>query len=276
MCSLNARCRWAVTGTPIQNRLTDLGTLLHFLRVHPFDDLGVFDKEFLRPWKTQLDPSALNRLKALVKFITLRRSKEILHLMPREDHVRYLQFSSSERTLYETIRNRTRDEFPELLSATTSGKVDYFFHILAWIDDLRQFCNHGLINECSKSPLAQRANSLFHSVGSVEPLDSYPGAVPMEDPPSLDVLDRAAQISSKRASKDSGISSDASNNPSISTAMASQNVLNFSIDQPESGLLSPRSSEWATPDPSTITSAIPTKIERLIQDLTDKDDDQKR
>ena len=126
MCSLNAHCRWAVTGTTIQNRLTDLGTLLNFLRVHPFDDPGFFDKEFLRPWKRHSDPSVLDRLRALVRFITLRRSKEVLHLMPRKDHLRRLQFNTAERELYDNIRTRTRDAFPELLKPQAATKANYF------------------------------------------------------------------------------------------------------------------------------------------------------
>jgi transcription termination factor 2 len=39
---LQARRRWAVTGTPIQNRELDMFSLLRFLRCHPFDEYRVW------------------------------------------------------------------------------------------------------------------------------------------------------------------------------------------------------------------------------------------
>ena len=166
MCTLNAHCRWVVTGTPVQNRLTDLGTLLHFLRVHPFDDPGFFDREFLRPWKRYSDTSVLDRLRTLVRFITLRRSKKVLHLMPRKDHVQRLQFSPAERELYNNIRTRTRNAFPELLNHQAATKANYF-DTLAWINKLRKICNHGLIMELSPLPPIRNVSPRLQAQGSL-------------------------------------------------------------------------------------------------------------
>lgn len=48
ICELDAESRWAVTGTPIQNRLGDLVSILKFIRVHPYDDRERFDTSTLR------------------------------------------------------------------------------------------------------------------------------------------------------------------------------------------------------------------------------------
>ena len=280
MCSLVAHCRWIVTGTPVQNRLTDLGTLLHFLRVHPFDDPGFFDREFIRPWKKDSDPSVLDRLRALVRFITLRRSKEVLHLMPRKDHVRRLQFSPSERELYDKIRTRTRDAFPELLRSQAATKVNYF-DALVWIDNLRKTCNHGLTMERSPLPSIQSAGPSFHGLGNDnnEILGSYPENVPIEGSSGLDLLDHVSQHWQETASENFGISSPVSTTSDVLATPISQNLLQVDSDCGNSGSEFPVNPGCASPDPSVITTAcmaMPTKIERLVRDLTDMDGDQKR
>ena len=283
MCSLNAHCRWAVTGTPVQNKLTDLGTLLHFLRVYPFDDLSYFDKAFLRPWRTNSDPSVLDRLRALVRFITLRRSKKVLDLMPRENLVQYLQFSSSERELYDNIKTRARDTFPELFGPQAVTKANYF-NVLAWIDNLRKICNHGLINKRSPSPPIQSASPRFHGLGNdddVEFPDFCSETMPIEGSSGLDLLDYVSQHLQKITSENSDIRSPASITSGNLANPMSQKLLKVPSHRhgSSSGSESPRISRWGSPDPFAITTAcmaVPTKIERLVRDLIDKDDDQKR
>ena len=280
MCSLNAHCRWAVTGTPIQNRLTDLGTLLHFLRVHPFDDPGFFDREFLRPWKRYSDTSVLDRLRALVRFITLRRSKEVLHLMPRKDHVRRLQFSPSERELYNNIRTRTRNAFPELLNHQAETKATYF-DTLAWIDKLRKICNHGLITNCSPLPSTRNVSPRFQGVGNdaTENLGSGSETEGVEESSGIDFLDHGSQFLQEIASEKSGIGSPVSITSADFATPMSQDLLQADFDRGQSNPGSPTISGCASPKPFAITTAcmtMPTKIQRLMCDLTDNVGDQKR
>ena len=280
MCSLNAHCRWAVTGTPVQNRLTDLGTLVHFLRIYPFDDPGCFDKEFVRPWKTDSDPSALNRLRALIKFITLRRSKEVLHLMPRKDHVRRLQFSPSERELYSNIRTRTRKAFPELLNHQAATKVNYF-DTLAWIDKLRKICNHGLIMKCSPLAPIRNVSPRFQDVvnDATENLGSSSETVGVEESSDIDFPDHDWQFLQEMASEKSGIGSPVSFTSADFATPMSQDLLQADFDRGHSDPGSPTISACASPKPFAITTAcmtMPTKIERLMCDLTDNVGDQKR
>jgi hypothetical protein len=130
-----------VTGTPIQNRLSDLFSLIQFLRVNPFDDLSVFDAQILRPWKNRSDVLAVNKLKMLVKCITIRRSKGVLQLPPRDDQVRRINFSDKERDTYEALRLRIKTA---ALPETAPKKAKSYPHVLRWIDDLRAACSYGV------------------------------------------------------------------------------------------------------------------------------------
>ncbi|OAA58523.1 short chain dehydrogenase reductase [Niveomyces insectorum RCEF 264] len=67
VCALDASSRWAVTGTPLQNRLSDLAALLSFVRAHPYDGPKRYEANIARPWKAGEDEKAAKRLKALSK-----------------------------------------------------------------------------------------------------------------------------------------------------------------------------------------------------------------
>ena len=43
--ALHAERRWAMSGTPIQNQLDDLFSLLHFLRAAPFDEYAYWHRQ---------------------------------------------------------------------------------------------------------------------------------------------------------------------------------------------------------------------------------------
>lgn len=51
--SLNAASRWCLTGTPLQNNVLELFSLMHFLRAAPFDDLSHFREKIDDPLKSK-------------------------------------------------------------------------------------------------------------------------------------------------------------------------------------------------------------------------------
>ena len=75
VCTLQARHRWCLTGTPIQNRVEDFGALVGFLRVYPFDSPAGFYSNFIN-FIQKGDNRGIEKLKALVQAISLRRTKE--------------------------------------------------------------------------------------------------------------------------------------------------------------------------------------------------------
>ena len=143
ICTLSAQRRWAVTGTPVQNRLDDLGALIKFLRIKPFNEKGGFNQFILSPFKTA-DPEILPKLRLLVDSFTLRRLKDRIDLPSRHDRIVRLDFSDEERTLYEWFAKDSDNKMKIIAGEqkkSLGGKT--YVHILRAILRLRLICAHG-------------------------------------------------------------------------------------------------------------------------------------
>ncbi|KAI5926168.1 SNF2 family N-terminal domain-containing protein [Camillea tinctor] len=149
ICRLQASRRWAVTGTPVQNKLDDLAALLAFIRLKPFDEKGKFTQYITAPFKV-CDPEIVPKLRVLVDSVTLRRLKDKIDLPPRTDHIIRLDFSPNERKLYELFERSAQAKVQVLAAGREKmigGKT--YIHILQSILRLRLISAHGrdLLND---------------------------------------------------------------------------------------------------------------------------------
>ncbi|KAK7981453.1 hypothetical protein PG988_003691 [Apiospora saccharicola] len=104
-CGLEAHSRWCLSGTPIQNRLEDIGTLFSFLRAEPFHNRAEFRRSIVLPFENLNKALARDRLILLYDSLVLRRSKDkcITDVPDPEEELRQLKFSAEEAHQY----NRT-------------------------------------------------------------------------------------------------------------------------------------------------------------------------
>ncbi|RFU25005.1 hypothetical protein B7463_g11336, partial [Scytalidium lignicola] len=145
ICALDSVSRWAVTGTPIQNRLSDLATLLKFIRVHPYSDSKCFDADISHLWKSGKDNEAVERLQYLSACLLLRRPKATISLPPRRDMRCVVDFSLEERVVYDQIREQTITRIDEALQNNSeASRAGVYVNVLQQIESLRLFCNLGL------------------------------------------------------------------------------------------------------------------------------------
>lgn len=157
VCALDAKSRWAVSGTPIQNRLSDFAALLQFVRAYPYDDPRCFDTDIANLWKTGEEAEAVRRLKRLSSCLLLRRPKDIIGLPARRDLVSPVDFTRDERTLYEKMRMQTVSRLDQALYGNPgSSKASSYMNVLQQIESLRLFCNLGL---CYQARHAQHEKS---------------------------------------------------------------------------------------------------------------------
>ncbi|KAF2684131.1 DNA repair protein rad5 [Lentithecium fluviatile CBS 122367] len=143
-CSLPAQRRWAVTGTPVQNRLDDLGALFRFLHLHPFANTAGFNHHILTPFKNA-DPEVIPKLQLLVSSVTLRRIKERvldIEIPKRHDSIVRLEFSKDEQTLHDWFEADSQRKVNAVTSGEKLGGKSYA-RILTAITNLRLICAHG-------------------------------------------------------------------------------------------------------------------------------------
>ena len=157
VCALQADRRWAVTGTPIQNRLMDLFSLFKFLQSYPFNDRKIFDLEVTEKWRAKSDPESVAKLKTLVNCLSLRRPKETINLPARHDQTIPVDFSDVERCHYEKVKHGT---LRRIDSADQGKPGATFLNALKWVNELRLVCNHGVANshtfkEFEQEPIAE-------------------------------------------------------------------------------------------------------------------------
>lgn len=66
--ALNARRRWCLSGTPIVNRLEDLFSLLHFLRLEPWGNF-TFYRTFVTVPFAKRDPKAIETIQIVLESV---------------------------------------------------------------------------------------------------------------------------------------------------------------------------------------------------------------
>ncbi|PNP46888.1 hypothetical protein TGAMA5MH_01841 [Trichoderma gamsii] len=146
---LHASFRWCLTGTPIQNKLTDIGTLFAFIRAEPFSKASVFRKWIEVPFEQSTDDSTAatavkDRLVMLIEALCLRRTKDSIELPEVQTYLRELTFTPQEREQYDNTKKiLTR------MILHRVGEIDKVSHFGTFQMNLqmRLLCNHGTFQQ---------------------------------------------------------------------------------------------------------------------------------
>jgi len=135
--------RWCTTGTPIQNRSSDLYILLRFLILYPYDNLRNFERPFVEPWKNSFASAGVHNLQSLFRAIAIRRPKPTIALTTRHEITQQVQFSAEEEHIYETTKKGVIDTINAAITQPELDAGRSYFNTLQRINDLRYICNHG-------------------------------------------------------------------------------------------------------------------------------------
>lgn len=142
VAEIKARSRWCLTGTPIQNRLEDIGSLFAFIRIIPFNNPSNFRKYICLPFDEggKRRELAIERFTRLLDSLCLRRTKDLLHLPAQHAQVRHLEFSPEERMQYEQTKKMMLRAAKNQVGGFDQKSTLGLFQVQL---QLRILCNHG-------------------------------------------------------------------------------------------------------------------------------------
>ncbi|XJZ60394.1 DEAD/DEAH box helicase [Lactobacillus delbrueckii subsp. bulgaricus] len=148
--------RFALTGTPIENRLSELWSIFNFVMPGFLKSYREFKKDFESPIVKEDDQDCLNRLSQMVgPFILRRLKKDVLKDLPDKlEEVRYVGVGKEQRRLYDAEIARLKNK---VMAEDDEGIKREQIEILAALTRIREICcDPGLLYEDYKGESEKR------------------------------------------------------------------------------------------------------------------------
>lgn len=134
--------RWALTGTPLENRLSELWSIFSFLMPGFLGNYNHFKNTYQQPIEIVQDEEVLERLRKRIFPFILRRLKEEVarELPPKTEITQYCEMTPEQKKLYQQMLMACREEvFDEVEKhGIEKSQVSIFTALLR----LRQICCH--------------------------------------------------------------------------------------------------------------------------------------
>jgi superfamily II DNA or RNA helicase len=163
---LAAPFKLALTGTPMENNLMELWSLLSITAPGLFPDPKRFTEQYARPIERGGDAEQLARLRRRIKPLVKRRTKELVagDLPAKQEQTLEVDLQPRHRKLYDTRLQRERQKILGLIGDFDRNR----FTILRSITLLRQLSLHpGLIDDGHDAVPCAKLGALVEQLGDV-------------------------------------------------------------------------------------------------------------
>ncbi|MBT2723951.1 DEAD/DEAH box helicase [Bacillus sp. ISL-46] len=158
---LRGRHHIALTGTPMENRLSELWSIFDFTNHGYLGSLGHFQKKFVIPIEKDEKKDKVQQLQSLIRPFLLRRTKKdeevALNLPDKLEQKEYCPLTAEQASLYEQLIHDTFAEIEKLSGFERKGLI------LQMLSRLKQLCNHPALylkEKAAGRELLERSNKL--------------------------------------------------------------------------------------------------------------------
>mgnify|MGYP000075897941 CR=1 FL=1 len=155
---IEASFKIALTGTPVENRLQELWSILEFLNPGYLGARNFFQRRFAIPIEKYGDRESLQSLRSLVRPFILRRlktDKSIIQDLPEKQEMTvFCGLATEQATLYQQIVETSIAELESAEGIQRRGMI------LALLVKLKQLCNHPALLTAKQNPKALDIKSL--------------------------------------------------------------------------------------------------------------------
>lgn len=252
-----------MTGTPIQNSLNDLLSLLKFLNLQPFCQQAVFERDILSPLRSG-NPNAFRNLKLLLRAICLRRTSQLLELEPVRNETVHVNLNIEERECYKAIQLHCQQEFEKITSQ--QSQLKRYTVLFSTIRQLQRLCSNGQYQAPSAAAAQGRKGTSKGKKGVRTSVDIECDCCGDEDAASLlDGLSVCPECSRPLANRSKLVVE----NPSTSTHLSPGSILTTTPSR------SPSPLSGGSPS-STSFQATSSKLNAVADNIEQHKDDGKR
>ncbi|MEW9053377.1 MAG: DEAD/DEAH box helicase [Neobacillus sp.] len=159
----------ALTGTPMENRLSELWSIFDFTNHGYLGSLGQFQKKFVVPIEKDEKREKVTQLQSLIRPFLLRRTKKdeevALNLPDKQEQKEYCPLTAEQASLYEQLIHDTFAEIEKLSGFERKGLI------LQMLSRLKQLCDHPALYLKEKAvdrKLLERSNKMEKLVELVD------------------------------------------------------------------------------------------------------------
>ncbi|MFK2825585.1 DEAD/DEAH box helicase [Bacillus sp. B190/17] len=167
---LTGRHHIALTGTPMENRLSELWAIFDFTNHGYLNSLSHFQKHYIVPIEKDGMKVKIEQLQAKIRPFLLRRTKKDpeveLNLPDKLEQKEYCPLTTEQAVLYEQLVNETMEEIGKLAAFERRGLI------LQMLNKIKQLCNHPALYLKEQEPLhiverSEKMNKLMELIENI-------------------------------------------------------------------------------------------------------------
>jgi len=167
MLELEAEHKLVLTGTPIENSLSDLWSQMNFINDGMLGNQTFFNELFIKPIEKNDDELQSEKLKKLISPFLLRRTKDEVakDLPPLTEQTIICKQDDEQKSVYETVKSKVRNKIIEMIES--GEKKNLSVEVLSALMKLRQISNHPVLTDENYKGQSGKFNEVIRNLESL-------------------------------------------------------------------------------------------------------------